>query len=83
MIFNREFLRELQQRLADSDSYSYSMTKQSVKFLLNSKLFDTDKNVIFDAISNDFHRNNDPLSLRKLWNDKINDEKLKFEFKKN
>jgi hypothetical protein len=78
MTFNKEFLRELQQRLLDS--YSYPMTKQSVKFLLNSILLDTDKNVIFDAIRNDVHRNNDPLSLRKLWNEQINDKKLKFIF---
>ena len=81
MTFNQEFLRELQQRLANSDSYR--MTKNQVQILTKMRLVETDKNVIFDAISNDFHRNNDPLSLRKLWNDKINDEKLKFEFKKN
>ena len=59
------------------------MTKNQVQILTKMRLVETDKNVIFDAISNDFRRNNDPLSLRKLWNDKINDEKLKFEFKKN
>lgn len=81
MTFTREFLRELQQRLANSDSYP--MTKNQVQILTKMRLVETDKNGIFDAISNDFHRNNDPLSLRKLWNDKINDEKLKFEIKKN
>jgi hypothetical protein len=81
MTFNNKFLRELKQRVTKSDSYP--MTKNQVQILTKMRLVETDKNVIFDAISNDFHRNNDPLSLRKLWNDKINDEKLKFEFKKN
>ena len=77
MTFTREFLRELKQRLANSDSYQ--MTNQSVKFLLNSKLLDNDKNVIFDAIRNDVYRNKDPLSLRKLWNERIKDSKLRFD----
>jgi hypothetical protein len=81
MTFPREFLKDLQKRLAKSNSYP--MTKNQVQILTKMRLVETDKNVIFDAISNDFHRNHDPLSLRKLWNDNINDEKLKFEFKKN
>lgn len=76
MTFTKEFLRELQKRLANSDSYL--MTKQSVKFLLNSKLLDTDKNVIFDAIRNDVYRNEDPLLLKQFWNDNIVDSKQKF-----
>jgi len=76
MTFNKEFLQDLQKRLANSDSYP--MTKQSVKFLLNSKLLDTDKNVIFDAIRNDVYRNKDPLFLKEFWNDNIVDSKQKF-----
>ena len=77
MTFTREFLRELQQKLKGSNSYR--MTKQSVMFLLTSKrLQETDKNVIYDAISNDVHRNKDPLSLRKLWNERIKYSNLNF-----
>ena len=77
MTFTREFLRELQQKLANSDSYP--MTKKQVQILTKMRLVETDKNVIFDAISNDVHRNNDPLSLRKLWNERIKDSKLRFD----
>ena len=77
MTFNKEFLRELQEKLRDSDSYS--MTKQSIEFLLNSKqLRDTDKNVIFDTIRNDVYRNDDPLLIKQLWNENIVDSKLRF-----
>ena len=78
MTFNKEFLRELQQRLANSDSYR--MTKNQVQILTKMQLWETDKNVIFDAINNDVNRNNDPLSLRKLWNERIKDLKLRFEY---
>lgn len=82
MTFTREFLRELQQMLANSDLYQ--MTKNQVQILTKMRLWETDKNVIFDAISNDVHRNRDPrnkdpLSLRKLWNERIKDSKLCFE----
>jgi hypothetical protein len=77
MTFNQEFLRELQQRLADSDSYQ--MTKNQVQILTKMQLWETDKNVIFDAISNDVHRNKDPLLLRKLWNERIKDSKFRFD----
>jgi phosphatidate phosphatase PAH1 len=81
MTFNQEFLRELQKRLANSDSYP--MTKKQVQILTKMQLWKTDKNVIFDAISNDVHRNKDPLSLRKLWNERIKDSncalKLRFD----
>jgi hypothetical protein len=86
MTFNRQLLRELQQSLANSDSYP--MTKKQVQILTKMRLMETDKNVIFDAISNDVHRNKvhrnkdhrnkDPLSLRKLWNERIKDSNLKF-----
>ena len=77
MIFNKEFLRDLQKKLNGSDSYP--MTKQSIEFLLNSKqLRDTDKNVIFDAIRNDVYRNDDPLLIKQLWNENIVDSKLRF-----
>ena len=77
MTFNKEFLRDLQKKLRDSDSYS--MTKQSIEFLLNSKqLRDTDKNVIFDTIRNDVYRNDDPLLIKQLWNENIVDSKLRF-----
>jgi hypothetical protein len=78
MLFNRKFLKELQKRLNGSDSYL--MTKYSVKLLLKSEILqETDKNVIFDAIRNDVYCNEDPLSLRKLWNERIKDPKLRFE----
>ena len=69
MKFNRNFLRELQEKLRDSESYQ--MTKLSVQILLTSpKLYERDKKIIFHAIHNDYHRNGDPLSLRGLWNEK-------------
>jgi hypothetical protein len=77
MTFTREFLRELKQRLGNSNSYR--MTRKQVQILTKMPLMETDKNVIFDAISNDFHRNKDPLSLRKLWNERIKDSKLRFD----
>ncbi len=76
MTFNHKFLIELLQRIANSDLYP--MTKPQVKILTNMQLWETDKNVIFDAINNDFHRNKDPLSLRELWNERIKDSKLIF-----
>ncbi len=77
MTFAREFLREIQQRA--NSSGSYPMTNYSVNLLLTSKrLQETDKNVIYDAISNDVHRNKDPLSLRKLWNERIKYSNLNF-----
>lgn len=54
------------------------MTKQSVKFLLQSSLRNADKNIIFDAISNDTSRNNDPLLLKQFWYENIDDSKLRF-----
>jgi hypothetical protein len=77
MTFNKEFLRDLQKKLNGSDSYS--MTKQSIEFLVNSKqLRNTDKHVIFDAIRNDVCQNGDPLSLKQFWNENIVDSKLSF-----
>jgi hypothetical protein len=77
MTFNLNFLRELQEKLRDSDSYP--MTKQSIEFLLNSKqLRDTDKNVIFDAIRNDVYRNDDQLLIKQFWNENIVNSKLRF-----
>ena len=77
MTFTKEFLIELQEKLANLDSYP--MTKNQVQILTKMKLHKKDKNVIFDAINNDSHRNGDPLSLRKLWNERIIDPKLRFE----
>ena len=73
-----EFLRELKKKLNGSDSYR--MTKNSVEFLLKSRqLYDeTDKKIIFDAIHNDAFHNNDPLSLRNLWNNQNLNSKLRF-----
>ena len=76
MTFNQEFLRKLEERLNGSESYR--MTKQSVKFLLQSSLHNADKNIIFDAISNDTSRNNDPLLLKQFWYENIDDSKLRF-----
>ena len=78
MTFAQEFLIELQKIIANSDSYP--MTKKQVQILTKMRLMETDKNVIFDAINNDVHRNKDPLSLRKLWNERIKDSKLCFEY---
>ena len=72
-----EFLREIKKKLNGSDSYM--MTKHSVQILLSSrKHCETDKNIIFDAINNDASRNNDPLSLRNLWNNQNLNSKLRF-----
>ena len=79
MTFTRDFLRDLQKIIDDSNSYP--MTKNQVQILTKMRLCETDKNVIFDAISNDVHRNKDPLSLRKLWNERIKDSKLFFNIK--
>lgn len=76
MTFNHKFLIELLQRIANSDLYP--MTKKQVQILTTMQLWETDKNVIFDAINNDFHRKKDPLSLRELWNERIKDSKLIF-----
>jgi hypothetical protein len=46
------------------------MTTHSVQILLNMRIQQKDINIIFDAINNDTFHNNDPLSLRNLWNDK-------------
>jgi hypothetical protein len=77
MTFNKEFLRKIQERLANSDSYR--MTKQSVEFLLKSqRLYYTDKNIILDAIRNDVCQNGDPLSLKQLWKENIHDSSFLF-----
>lgn len=79
MTFTQEFLKELQERVAKSDKYL--MTKYSVVGLLKLKqLIESDKKVIYDAIRNDFHRTKDPLSLRKIWKERIKDSKLRFEY---
>ena len=77
MTFNRKFLRELQQRLANSDLYP--MTKKQVQSLINmQQLVETDKNVIFSSLINDISRYGDKKSLSIFWNEKINDKNLKF-----
>jgi hypothetical protein len=67
MTFNN-FLKELQEKLKGSESYP--MTTHSVRILLNMRIQQKDINIIFDAINNDTFHNNDPLSLRNLWNEK-------------
>lgn len=77
MTFTQEFLRELQQRLANSDSYP--RTKLTVNWLLGSKKeHKENKFLIFDAIGDDTSRNKDPLSLKKLWDTKVADPTLVF-----
>ncbi len=77
MTFNKNFLRKIKERLTGSDSYR--MTKTSIDFLVKSKqLHDSDKNVIYDAIRNDVPRNGDPLLVKQLWNENINDSNLLF-----
>ena len=79
MIFNLEFLKELQNRLNGSDSYR--MTKYSVKSLLKSKILEEDnKKIIFSSLIHDISNNNDPLSLAVFWNTNINNPELKFKF---
>jgi hypothetical protein len=63
-----QFLKELEQKLKGSESYP--MTTHSVRILLNMRIQQKDINIIFDAINNDTFHNNDPLSLRNLWNEK-------------
>ncbi len=75
----RELLRELKQRLANSDLYP--MTKFSVTELLKSiRLQETDKKIIFSSLVNDNWKYNDPLSLAVFWNNRINNPNLKFKF---
>ena len=75
----RELLRELKQRLANSDLYP--MTKFSVTELLKSiRLQETDKKIIFSSLVNDNSKNKDPLSLAVFWNKNINDPKYEFIF---
>ncbi len=79
MIFNKEFLRDLQKRL--NGSSSYPMTNQSVNLLLTSKqLLESDKKIIFSSLINDISSNRDPFLLAVFWNDNINDPNLKFKF---
>ena len=66
-----KFLRELDQLIQ-------SMTTHSVQILLNMRIQQKDINIIFDAINNDTFHNNDPLSLRNLWNDKRLISNLRF-----
>ena len=79
MIFNKEFLRDLQKRL--NGSSSYPMTNQSVNLLLTSKqLLESDKKIIFSSLINDISSNRDPFLLAVFWNDNINYPNLKFKF---
>ena len=63
-----QFLKELEQKLKGSNLYP--MTTHSVQILLNMRIQQKDINIIFDAINNDTFRNEDPLSLHNLWNEK-------------
>ena len=64
-----QFLKELDQKLKGSNLYP--MTTRSVQILLkNMRIQQKDINIIFDAINNDTFRNEYPLSLRNLWNEK-------------
>ena len=71
-----QFLKELEQKLKGSNLYP--MTTHSVQILLNMRIQQKDINIIFDAINNDTFQNNDPLSLRNLWNEKRLISKLRF-----
>ena len=71
-----QFLKELDQKLKGSNLYP--MTTQRVQILLNMRIQQKDINIIFDAIHNDTFRNEDPLSLRNLWNEKRLISKLRF-----
>lgn len=71
-----QFLIELDQVIQFSNLYP--MTTHSVQILLNMRIQQKDINIIFDAINNDTFHNNDPLSLRNLWNEKRLISKLRF-----
>ena len=77
MTFDKDFLRELKQKLANSDSYR--MTKQSVEFLLKSKLRDNDNLIILNAIINDVYQKGDQLLVKQFWNENMNDLNLRIE----
>ena len=64
--------------LIELDQLIQSMTTHSVQILLNMRIQQKDINIIFDAINNDTFHNNDPLSLRNLWNDKRLISNLRF-----
>jgi len=77
MTFTQEFLKELKQRLNNSNLYP--RTKYTVKCLLKSKKeHQANKLLIFDAIGDDTSHNNDQLSLKKLWDTKVADPTLNF-----
>ena len=80
MTFNREFLKQLQRRLANSDSNSYLMTKKEVQILTNMRLMETDKKFIFSSLIDDISRYKDPELLAIFWNEQINDQNFKFKF---
>lgn len=71
-----KFLRELDQLIQCSNLYP--MTTRSIQILLNMRIKQKDINIIFDAINNDTFHNNDPLSLRNLWNEKRLISNLRF-----
>lgn len=71
-----KFLRELDQLIQFSNLYP--MTTRSVQILLNIRIQQKDINIIFDAINNDTFHNNNPLSLRNLWNEKRLISNLRF-----
>ena len=77
MLFNRKFLKELQKILNGSNLYP--RTKYTVNCLLKTKEeHQENKYLIFDAIGYDTSRNNDPSSLKKLWDTKVADPTLNF-----
>ena len=78
MTFNREFLRELQKRLANSDSYPRTLLTVNYLLKTNEEYQKKNKSLIFDAIGDDTSRNNDELSLKKLWDTKVADPILDF-----
>ena len=71
-----KFLEQLNKKIQYPNLYP--RTKQSVQFLLKTQFQQNDINIIFDAINNDTFHNNDPLSLRNLWNEKQLISNLRF-----
>jgi len=71
-----KFLEQLNKKIQYPNLYP--RTKQSVQFLLKTQFQQNDINIIFDAINNDTFYNNDPLSLRNLWNEKRLISNLRF-----
>ena len=76
-----QFLKELEQKLKGSNSYS--MTKKQVRSLQSMNLKDNNINfvkcLLFDTINNDtINQKSDPLNLQNEWSEIFPNSNLKF-----